>query len=220
MALPFGSVGAFDPSLEDWILYSERVDHYLEVNEVAPDSKKLSVFLSTCGPATYTLIGNLVLPASPSSKTYKEIIAIISNHYKPTPSVMAERLTCKFNRRIHHSGESVSTFVSELRQLSRYCDFGDRLSDMLRDRLVCGINDDRIQRRLLSEPELMFQKAFDLAQAMVADKGTHDLQNISQSLQSDVNILQQHHGQSLKKTSRSDAAHVQSPRHFCPAAGS
>ena len=191
MALTFGSVGAFDPSLEDWISYSEHVDHYLEANEVSPDSKKLSVFLSTCGPATYTLIQNLVSPASPSSKTYKEIIAIVSNHYKPTQSVMVERL--KFNRRIRHSGESVPTFVSGLRQLSRYCDFGDGLSDMLRDRLICGINDDRIQRRLLSEPELTFQKVFDLAQAMeLADKGTHDLQNISQSPQSDVNILQQH----------------------------
>ena len=140
MALPFGSVGAFDPALEDWISYSERVDHYLEANKVSPDNKKLFVCLSTCGPATYTLIWNLVSPASPSSKTYKEIIAIVSNHYKPTPSVMVERL--KFNRWIRHSGESVSMFVSELRQLSRYCDFGDGLSDMLRYRLVCAINDD------------------------------------------------------------------------------
>ena len=88
MALTFGSVGAFDPTLEDWISYSERVDHYLEANKVSPDNKKLSVCLSTCGPATYTLTWNLVSPASPSSKTYKEIIAIVSNHYKPTPSLI------------------------------------------------------------------------------------------------------------------------------------
>ena len=61
---------------------------------------------------------------------------------------------------------------------------------MLPDRLVCGINDDRIQKRLLSEPELTFQKAFDLAQAMeLADKGTHDLQNICQSPRSQMLIL-------------------------------
>ena len=115
----------------------------------------------------------------------------------------------------------MSTFVSELRQLSRYSDFGDGLSDMLSDRLICGINDNRIQRRLLSEPELKLQKAFYIVQAMeLADKGTHDLQNISQSPQPDVNILQQHHDQSLKKTSRSNGAHVQLSRPFCPATGS
>ena len=37
---------------------------------------------------------------------------------------------------------------------------------MLRDRLVCGINDDRIQRRLLSESSLQFQKAWEIARAM------------------------------------------------------
>ena len=36
---------------------------------------------------------------------------------------------------------------------------------MLRDRLVCGINDQRLQRRLLAEPMLTFEKAWELAQA-------------------------------------------------------
>ena len=36
---------------------------------------------------------------------------------------------------------------------------------MLRDHLVCGIVDVRIQRRLLAEPNLTFQKAMELAQA-------------------------------------------------------
>ena len=84
----------------------------------------------------------------------------------------------------------MSTFMSELRQPSQYCDFGNGLSDMQRDRLVCDINDDQIQRRLLSEPKHTFQKAFDLAQAMeLADKGTHDLQNIRQSPQSVTDLF-------------------------------
>ncbi|RXN12042.1 putative protein K02A2.6-like protein [Labeo rohita] len=37
---------------------------------------------------------------------------------------------------------------------------------MLRDRLVCGVNDDRMQRRLLSEVELTFEKALTICQAM------------------------------------------------------
>ena len=36
---------------------------------------------------------------------------------------------------------------------------------MLRDRLVCGINDPRIQRRLLAEPTLSYVKALELAHA-------------------------------------------------------
>ena len=48
---------------------------------------------------------------------------------------------------------------------------------MLRDRLVCGINDSRIQRRLLAEPDLKFAKALELAQAMeTADQNVQELQ--------------------------------------------
>ena len=42
---------------------------------------------------------------------------------------------------------------------------------MLRDRIVCGINDVRIQRRLLAEPGLSLAKALELALALeTADK--------------------------------------------------
>ena len=39
---------------------------------------------------------------------------------------------------------------------------------MLRDRLVCGINNEKIQNRLLSETELTYQKALSLAQSSEA----------------------------------------------------
>ena len=36
---------------------------------------------------------------------------------------------------------------------------------MIPDRLVCGVNNNGIQRRLLTEPELTYQKAVDIALA-------------------------------------------------------
>ena len=48
---------------------------------------------------------------------------------------------------------------------------------MLRDRLVCGVNDERIQRRLLAERRLDFKKALELATAMeIADKNMRGTQ--------------------------------------------
>ena len=72
----------------------------------------------------------------------------------------------KFHSRFRKQGESVSTFVAELRSLSEYCNFGDTLEVMIRDRLVCGINDDSIQRRLLAEQDLTYKKAVELAQSL------------------------------------------------------
>ena len=53
---------------------------------------------------------------------------------------------------------------------------------MLRDRLVCAINDKRVQRRLLAEPRLTFAKALELAQAAeTAQSNAKQLEQVTQS---------------------------------------
>ena len=68
-------------------------------------------------------------------------------------------------------------YVEELKKLSTECEYGDSLNEMIRDRLVCGVNDRRIQRSLLAEPDLTFKKAMEIAQAMeAADKNVQQIQ--------------------------------------------
>ena len=55
----------------------------------------------------------------------------------------------------------------ELRSLAKDCNFGQTLQENLRDRLLCGVNDQVYQKRLQSEDgELTFQKAFEIAQGI------------------------------------------------------
>ena len=66
--------------------------------------------------------------------------------------------------------------MAELRRLSEHCDYGDKLEEMLRDRLVCGIANKRYQQRLLGEVDLTFDKAFKMAQAMeLAERDSQQL---------------------------------------------
>ena len=84
----------------------------------------------------------------------------------------------KFHTRKQRPGEPVATFVAELRHLTEHCDFGAILDDMLRDRLVCGIADVTIQRRLLAEDELTLEKAVQLVRTLeTADKDASPLQS-------------------------------------------
>ncbi|KAK3556351.1 hypothetical protein QTP70_007083 [Hemibagrus guttatus] len=46
--------------------------------------------------------------------------------------------------------------MAELWRLAEHCQFGDGLSDMLRDRLVCGLHSESMQKRLLTERDLTF----------------------------------------------------------------
>ena len=123
--------GEFDISLEDWSSYTKRLDHYMLANHVTDPGKKRPILLSTCGATTYKLIRNLTSPDLPISKTYKEIVDLVQAHYQPKPSVMIERL--KFNSKIRQAGESASNFMTELRQSSQHCEFGESLNDMLTD---------------------------------------------------------------------------------------
>ena len=68
-------------------------------------------------------------------------------------------------------GETVANYVASLQAIAKYCDYGDTLNMMLRDRLVCGINHQVIQRRLLAEKSLTFDKALEISLAVeAADK--------------------------------------------------
>lgn len=50
--------------------------------------------------------------------------------------------------------------------MSQTCDYGDFLDQALRDKLVCGVNHERIQSRLLTESKLTFDEACKIAKGM------------------------------------------------------
>lgn len=62
----------------------------------------------------------------------------------------------------------IADYVAALRELALPCNYGatERLEEMLRDRLICGVNHSGIQRKLLSEGDINFSQAFTLAQSI------------------------------------------------------
>ena len=46
-----------------------------------------------------------------------------------------------------------------LRRRSGHCIYGHKLEEQLRDRLVCGVKDNKIHRRLLPEEKLTLKRA-------------------------------------------------------------
>ena len=164
MAAQIGKTTSFDEKLEEWTQYVERLEHFFTANGHTDDDKKKAILLSSIGPTAYKLLRNLVSPQKPGDKTYRELVDIMKKHHNPTPSETVERH--KFNSRCHKSGESVAQYFAALRSLAEFCNFEDSLSKMLRDRLVIGVQDSHIQRRLLAEKALSFDKAFELAQSL------------------------------------------------------
>ena len=112
-------------------------------NGIATDAKKRAVLLSCCGPATFRLLRNLVLPSALDDFSFEELVTKVKQHKEPQPSVIVCRF--QFNTRKQHAGESIAEYVAVLRKAAEYCSYGDSLSEMLRDRLVCRITDTTVQ---------------------------------------------------------------------------
>ena len=71
------------------------------------------------------------------------------------------------------------------RKLTEFCEFGNFLNETLRDRFVYGLTIEQIQKRLLSEDNLTYDKAVKIALAMEsAIKDSGELQLHSKPLAS------------------------------------
>ena len=84
-------------------------------------NKKKAMLLTIIGPTAYRLMRSLVVPQKLDEKTFKELVELVAmkDHYCPKPSEIVQRF--KFNTRARQPGESVSTYVSQLRSLAEYC---------------------------------------------------------------------------------------------------
>ena len=145
----FGTLCAYDTNKEDCQSYVERLELFFTANDVNDAEKKRAILLTSCGIETYQLFKGLTAPAKPVEMTFNELVILMTNHENPKRNPIAERF--QFNMRNRKAGETLSQYMAELRRISQYCEYGSSLDNMLRDRLVCGINYDRTQQRLLSE---------------------------------------------------------------------
>ena len=97
----------------------------------------------------YALLRALIASAKLGEKSYKELVASLTAHLAPKPLLIAERY--RFHKRDQKEGETIREYVACLQKMTEHCEFGASLTDALRDRLVTGMRNETIQRRLLSE---------------------------------------------------------------------
>ena len=157
-----GHLEEFDPKNDTMAVYIERATFYIEANNVAED-KKTATFLTILGKNTFQVLRNLVAPAKVGDKTFPEIAEVLLHHYEPKPLVISERFN--FHRRQQGANETVADYVAELRRLSAHCEFGTFLDEVLRDRFVCGLRSEAIQKKLLVVDSLTFSQAVERTQS-------------------------------------------------------
>ena len=176
----YGKLSEYDNNKEDWQSYVERLELFFTANEITDEEKRKAILLTSCRIECYGLFKGLTTPRKPIEKTFNELVTLMTNHENQKRNPIAERFD--FNMRNRKLGESISQYMVELIRLSQYCEYGDSLEC----RLVCGVNHDRTQQRLLSEgATLTLQKAMDISLSLEsAIKQSAIIQNESNAAES------------------------------------
>ena len=166
-----GKLQPFKPENERFSTYVERLLLYFETNSV-PCEKRVPVFLIVLNHKMYGLLSDHFAPAKPKEKDLDDLITVLKLHFEPKPIPIAERYA--FYKRDQVPGESLSDYAVELRRLAFNCKFGQYLPEALRDRFVCGLCSEPVQKELLRKKDLTLTDAIKLAQSLSsADKTTH-----------------------------------------------
>ena len=137
---------------------------YFLIQTEHPSAKQTAIFLTVIENETYSLLRNLLAPESPAGKTVKALSERLIDHPNPQPILIAERF--KFYCRDQSENETITEYLAELRKLTLNYDFKDFLDQALRDRFVCGLQENSIRRWLLAERKLTLKSAIELAKTM------------------------------------------------------
>ncbi|UYV82062.1 K02A2.6-like, partial [Cordylochernes scorpioides] len=160
----------YNEETETFETFYERLEQFLILEE-AGDEKKKAYLLTLMGSKTYGVLKNLCSPILPKNKTFDDLIDILKRHFSPKRSIVVERFI--FLKRMQLKEESISDYLVEIKRLASSCNFGNFLEDSLRDKMVCGLYNAKIQNRILSEGDISLAKVIEIALSMeAAEKNT------------------------------------------------
>lgn len=161
------------------------------------ESRKAALLLNCIGTEAQDLYLN-VLKKNEEIDKYEHILKIFDDYFAPKQNEVMN--TFNFNNRRQEDGENFDSFYSNIKQLVKNCNFMDLESRMLRDRIVMGIRDRNLQRKLLEIKDLTLDMAVDKCRA--AELSREHMKRIQENDKSSVSVdtLYNHREHSHNKT--------------------
>ncbi|XP_067941106.1 uncharacterized protein [Watersipora subatra] len=132
----------FVPKKDEW---STRWGRFRSLSQLDKQENQLQIdgLLYTMGSKSETIFNCLGL-STEDKQIYTKVKEGFDKYFSPRKYVIFERAT--FFRRDQLSGESVEKFISAINHMVDRCDFGDRRSEQIKDRIVVGIADKDVSR--------------------------------------------------------------------------
>ena len=162
---------------------------------------RVSTLLSVIGEDATKAFDTFEWGEAEDETKIEHVLAKFDAYCEPRTQVIYERY--RFNNRKQEPGENIAAYLTELKTIAKNCQHEDITpEEILRDRIVLGIRDDKIRERLLRFNDLTLQKAVDLIKA--AEQTEHQVKLMGAS--STVNALNQGRSKNNKLSTPSRAS--------------
>lgn len=159
----FSSIEIFDEKRSLWSDWIVRLECQLTIQKIK-EEEKLAHLYSLMGPEAFGILRKKILPKKPLEVTFDEVNEVLKKHYEPESLKIFE--VCKFQKMMQEDSETIADFVAKLRQQATKCDYEEYQDNAIRNQLVLGVKEKKIQQKLYETDSLTLEKAIQLAEVM------------------------------------------------------
>ena len=171
---------------EDWRRFHQEFEIYMISTEKTEKKDEVKVaLLLRCGGSELVDIFNTLPISEEEKKKYKDLVKGLKNHFEPKKYVTYERYM--FNIRAQEEGESIDTFVTDLRKKAKNCNYGQLHDELVRDRIICGISDEILRGRLLRMDDPSLEEVIN--QCRTHEISEEHKRKFNATIQSDVKLV-------------------------------
>jgi hypothetical protein len=145
----------------DWSRWLQRFERYRIISGLCKKSQadQVATMFYAIGDKSEDLIKTLDIDEQKDS--YARITKKISEFYDQKINIIAE--TARFNKRCQREGEPVEDFIHDLHHIAERCNYGNLREELIRDRIVVGVCDDRLSEKLQSQSKLTLAEAIRIS---------------------------------------------------------
>ena len=151
---------------ENWKLWKEKFNNYFVISRLDRETPEfqLAMFKHTIGDDGLKVIKTFNYAEGENSGDWRVVMEKMEKHCVGEVNEIYERYC--FNMRDKLPTESVDTFVAELRNLAKTCNFCDCLrNSLIRDRIVLGIKNEQTTKKLLRIRDLTLNRCIDVCRS-------------------------------------------------------
>ena len=201
----------FEPTETDpctpWRAYKDDIDNYFIAAglEKVDDVRKIAILLSGMPSKYRQTKKTFQFEDDAASKKYVNVLKEFDKHFEPKKLLKA--YLRKFDETRQNPNESISDYVTRLREVADHCQFGTLLDTQLCKQLSLGVNDAALREKLWSE-DLTLQQTIEKCHLHEQRLGSRQMFAEAQSSTKEVHAFSRSRGRG-RYHSRGRGSHSQ-----------